>query len=1264
MSQIDRTTAEAARAWPFEEARKLVARIGGKMPEKGYVLLETGYGPSGLPHIGTFGEVVRTTMVRQAFQRLSDVPARLFCFSDDMDGFRKVPDNVPNREMLAQHLGKPLTAVPDPFGTHASFGEHNNARLKAFLDSFGFEYEFQSATDWYKAGRFDAVLLSMLRHYDEVQAVMLPTLGEERQATYSVFLPVSPKTGRVLQVPVVRIDEKAGTIVYRDEDGALVETPVTGGNVKLQWKADWAGRWLALGVDYEMYGKDLIPSADLSAKIVKVLGGTPPDGFNYELFLDEEGKKISKSKGNGLSVEDWLRYAPPESLAHFMYQAPRRAKRLYFDVIPRAIDDYLGAVEKLPAEEPAKVLDNAAWHIHNGTVPANSAAGVNFGMLLNLAGVANTEDKDVLWQYLRRYVPGATPETAPYLDRLLAGAVAYYQEFVKASKKFRLPTASERPALQDLIETLRELPRDSSPEQTQEAVYEVGKRYLSQSELKTWFQTLYEVLLGQQRGPRWGAFIELSGRETIIRRIDAALRGVVGGAKRQSDALIFEDLVVRIAESETRIPPPTAQDVGLADFKEGPRIFIGPDFSLRKDLSGDKASHQVVLVVAAAATGKSILARKLSSRLGAPVWDLAVSDPVGGNDPLIAILSEAFRKNYEVATPIATAIQAGQRSIVVDALDEGRIKVSDEAFGAFIQSMGEVPQTLATRAPVVLMGRRQAIESAWVYLDDAGISPLVVEIDRFNLDQARYFIEKVVLAGKGVGSGQASLHRTVFRDALEGILGALQRSLAETSVSQFVGYAPVLLSIATYLEHSENLQTVAQRWSAGSPSLPDNIVGLLRRIILEMLLREREKFLQQAWPQLDAYAEENKVALPYGLRDRLYSDVEQISRVVCKSMRTKAPINSLLPESLVGRYEELVGRFMGDHPFLADSDTWASAVFRDYSFANVLVNGDAKLENEVLSKLDQNLTAVSGLFADFYFALLSDQADGESKLSHLPWLYESFRAGADGEVRVEMRLDAGLSNLEAFENTHFVSCECEFAIGKVGAVPKEFFLTCDISLGETLKLNSDIEDVFVNAPCTVQLGRGSDRDFVMSGAISIECAELKTAVSKFVLRERFIDRRGSNYKEEDAIFLAAESVDATQITQAPEILGEVEFSVSFPGDENYPWSKFQADAAVKSTNSAIFPEAFRRFRNIVKSLRANGYGGLARRQMKIESSRVLKDELGERVLKAIRTDGLLILSDGLYSWNPEVASKLVKMPYRDIISGRVSSELQQYLEGV
>jgi len=522
----NRALAAAARAWPFEEARKLVERLAGAPPSKGHVLFETGYGPSGLPHIGTFGEVVRTTMVRRAFAQLSDVPTRLFCFSDDMDGLRKVPDNVPNKEMLAAHLGKPLTSVPDPFSNeHPSFGAANNARLRAFLDSFGFEYEFQSATEWYRSGRFDPMLRAMLAHYDEIQALMLPTLGEERRATYSIFLPICRRTGRVLQVPVVKTDAGAGTIVYRDTDGALVETPVTGGNVKLQWKADWAGRWFALGVDYEMYGKDLIPSAELSARIVKVLDGRPPEGFNYELFLDDEGKKISKSKGNGLSVEEWLRYAPPESLALYMFQQPRRAKRLYFDVIPRAVDDYLAAVDKLPAEEPARALENPAWHIHGGTAPANGAAGLGFGMLLNLAGVANTESKDVLWGYLRRYVPGASAETAPYLDRLLGNAIAYYQDFVKAGKKFRLPSDAERAALDDLAAVLRALPPEATAETIQNEVYEAGKRHFAKEELRSWFAALYEVLLGSSQGPRMGAFIKLYGRDNVVRLIERALAG-------------------------------------------------------------------------------------------------------------------------------------------------------------------------------------------------------------------------------------------------------------------------------------------------------------------------------------------------------------------------------------------------------------------------------------------------------------------------------------------------------------------------------------------------------------------------------------------------------------------------------------------------------------------------------------------------------------------------------------------------------------------
>jgi len=516
-----------AKAWPFEEARKLVARFDGKAPAKGYALFETGYGPSGLPHIGTFGEVVRTTMVRQAFQRLMpDVPTRLFAFSDDMDGMRKVPGNVPNRDMLEQHLHKPLTRVPDPFGTHESFGHHNNARLRAFLDSFGFEYEFQSSTDWYTSGRFDQALRRVLECYDEIMAVMLPTLGEERQATYSPFLPISPSTGHVLQVPILERNVDAGTIVFQDEDGKKVELPVTGGNVKLQWKPDWAMRWYALGVDYEMSGKDLIPSVELGNRICRILGGRPPDGFNYELFLDEKGQKISKTKGNGLSVEEWLRYAPPESLALYMWQKPRAAKKLYFDVIPRAVDDYLTFVSKFDAEEPAKKLENPAWHIHNGSIPdrVKGTAGLSFGLLLNLAGAANAENAEVMWGFIRRYAPGASPETSPFLDRLVGYAVTYYQDFVKPTKQYRAPTGQERAALAELKTVLQGLPaaEHGTAETIQNHVFEVGKRH-GFTELRAWFQALYETLLGQTSGPRMGSFIALYGVAETVALIDRTL---------------------------------------------------------------------------------------------------------------------------------------------------------------------------------------------------------------------------------------------------------------------------------------------------------------------------------------------------------------------------------------------------------------------------------------------------------------------------------------------------------------------------------------------------------------------------------------------------------------------------------------------------------------------------------------------------------------------------------------------------------------------
>ena len=462
-------------------------------------------------------------MVRAAFARLSDVPTRLFAFSDDMDGLRGIPDNVPNPDALRPHLGKPLTAVPDPFGTHESFAHHNNARLRAFLDRFGFDYEFKSATECYRAGLFDETLREVLRHYDGIMEVMLPTLGPERRETFSPILPISPTTGRVLQTPLLERDADAGTVVFEDEDGARCETTVTGGQCKLGWKTDWAMRWTALGVDYEMSGKDLIDSVRHSAQICRILGGTPPEGFHYELFLDENGHKISKSIGNGLTIDEWLRYGTPESLSLFMYQAPRKAKRLYFDVIPRRVDDYAAHLEKFGSQSPEERLKNPAWHIHVGAPPAPSQP-IGYGILLNLASVCNAEDKAVLWGFIARYVEDATPEAMPMLDRLAGLAVNYYRDFVRPAKRYRAPDERERAALEDLAATLGRVPAGAAAEAIQYEVYEVGKRHGFEP-LRRWFQALYETLLGQSQGPRFGSFIALYGRDETVALIERVLAG-------------------------------------------------------------------------------------------------------------------------------------------------------------------------------------------------------------------------------------------------------------------------------------------------------------------------------------------------------------------------------------------------------------------------------------------------------------------------------------------------------------------------------------------------------------------------------------------------------------------------------------------------------------------------------------------------------------------------------------------------------------------
>jgi lysyl-tRNA synthetase class 1 len=517
-----RAAALVSKAWPYEEARKLLKRYPDGPGERG-IVFETGYGPSGLPHLGTFQEVARTLMVRHALSEMVDWPSRLIAFSDDMDGMRKVPPNVPHQDMMHQHLDQPLSKVPDPFGCgHESYAAHNNGLLRQFLDDFGFDYEFLASSDAYGSGRFDDTLKTVLRNYSAIMDVMLPTLGAERRQTYSPVLPVSGATGKVLQVPVEVVDPEAGTIAYVEpETGERIEQSILSGGAKLQWKVDWAMRWVALGVDYEMSGKDLIDSVIQSSKIARVLGGRPPDGFTYEMFLDENGEKISKSKGNGLTIEEWLTYAPQESLAFYIYRDPRKAKQLSFSIIPKAVDEYQQFLAAYPGQEWEKRLGNPVHHVHSGEVP-QARMPLNFALLLNLVGVASTDDKDLLWGFVKRYAPDASPETNPELDALIGYALAYFRDFVAGSLRRRPPDELEAAALRDLDARLAALPAEASAEEIQNEVYEVGKAGAFET-LRDWFRALYETLLGTSQGPRMGSFFALYGIDNSRRLIAEAL---------------------------------------------------------------------------------------------------------------------------------------------------------------------------------------------------------------------------------------------------------------------------------------------------------------------------------------------------------------------------------------------------------------------------------------------------------------------------------------------------------------------------------------------------------------------------------------------------------------------------------------------------------------------------------------------------------------------------------------------------------------------
>ena len=519
---IEKDNLDKTNAWPFVEAKKMLRERKSFIKKKGKIILQTGYGPSGLPHIGTFGEVARTSMMVNAIKQLSDVPTEIITFSDDMDGFRKVPDNIPNQELLNQNLQKPLTQVPDPFEKFSSFGEHNNEMLKNFLDKFNFKYNFISSSVLYKNGFFNPTLQIILKNYQGIMDIILPTLGKERQKTYSPFLPICPDTGKVLEIPVLEILKDKSKIIF-DNNGKKLEASILDGHCKLQWKVDWAMRWYALDIDFEMYGKDLIESAILSSRIIKLIGKENPSGFAYELFLDENGEKISKSKGNGISIEQWLRYASPESLSLYMYQNPTRAKKLYSEVVPKAVDEYLGLIDVYPKQKPNEQLLNPVWHVHSGNPPKEKIV-MTFSMLLNLVGSSNAENKEILWKFIQRFHQDIKPENHPILDQLTKYAINYFKDKVEPNKKYKTPNEIEKSALLNLVKKLELVTQDSKPEDIQTVIYSVGKENGYEKKLREWFILIYEVLFGSEDGPRMGFFISFFGVKETIKLINEKIK--------------------------------------------------------------------------------------------------------------------------------------------------------------------------------------------------------------------------------------------------------------------------------------------------------------------------------------------------------------------------------------------------------------------------------------------------------------------------------------------------------------------------------------------------------------------------------------------------------------------------------------------------------------------------------------------------------------------------------------------------------------------
>ncbi len=514
---LDNNVIQSVSAWPFVEIRNLLKERKDLIKSKKKIIFQTGYGPSGLPHIGTFGEVARTTMMINALHQINKIDTELITFSDDMDGLRKVPDNIPNEAILIKNLGKPLTSIPDPFGKFNSFAEHNNTMLKQFLKKFNFEFSFKSSTENYKNGTFNESLKRVAEKYNEIMNIILPTLRAERRKTYCPFLPLCPDTGKVLEIPMLNLEKNTGKIIF-DNNGKKIETDIYNGNCKLQWKVDWAMRWFTFDVDFEMYGKDLTESAILSNKVCKVLGKTPPSGFAYELFLDEKGEKISKSKGNGITIEEWLNYASPESLSLYMFQNPKRAKKLYSDVVPKAVDEYLSLIEKFPEQKIKDQLSNPVWHIHNGK-PPNEKIVMSFSMLLNLVGSSNADDKKILWKFINRFHKNVNPENNPILDSLTKHAIKFFKDKLKPKKKYKKPNEKEKKALANLALAIEKIKDNTPPEEIQTVVYSVGKENGYEKNLRDWFKLIYQVLFGDIDGPRMGFFISFFGVQETIKLI-------------------------------------------------------------------------------------------------------------------------------------------------------------------------------------------------------------------------------------------------------------------------------------------------------------------------------------------------------------------------------------------------------------------------------------------------------------------------------------------------------------------------------------------------------------------------------------------------------------------------------------------------------------------------------------------------------------------------------------------------------------------------